>query len=314
METESNWLKVGLILGLLTAAALGFAIWLAESRDAEGPTYEIRFAQSVGGLAEGSSVNLLGVRVGTVAEVNLSSAEPEVVTVRFYLTTDTVVLRRGVAASIDRSLLDGSAKISLEGGTNRDPALAVQPGQSFAVVPVKSGGLLGISDEPADLLVSISSTAQNLSKELDPAGLRSIKETLDEFSRRSRKWEGNVSQVAGQITPADKISAVGDKLARAAQTAETFRQRIEASRDSLRQDLPRRLNDAQGSAESFERSMIQAQPRLRQLADDARQATDDLQSFQEPVRQVGEALTNIGRGGSKTSSLPDYRPIAEKRR
>jgi ABC-type transporter Mla subunit MlaD len=93
-------------------------------------------------LQKGSGVSLLGVPIGRVTEVRLEPANSGLVTVRFVLTRD-VPLRRGVTASIARSLLDGSATISLEGGDIRAPALAGRPGQPFPLVPVKSGGLLG---------------------------------------------------------------------------------------------------------------------------------------------------------------------------
>ena len=64
METRSNWLMVSLVVGLLISAAIGFAAWLTQARDAEGLTYEIHFEQSVDGLQKGSRVNLLGVPVG----------------------------------------------------------------------------------------------------------------------------------------------------------------------------------------------------------------------------------------------------------
>ena len=43
METRSNRLVVGLVMGVLIAAAIGFALWLRPERDEEGLTYQIRF-------------------------------------------------------------------------------------------------------------------------------------------------------------------------------------------------------------------------------------------------------------------------------
>lgn len=37
METRSNWLMVSLIVGVLIAATIGFALWLLEARTARGP-------------------------------------------------------------------------------------------------------------------------------------------------------------------------------------------------------------------------------------------------------------------------------------
>ena len=127
---------VSVVVGLLTAAALSIVLWFLQARAAEGPTYEIRFERSVEGLQNGSGVDLLGVRVGRVTDLRLQPGNPGLVLVRFALTRDAP-LRQGVTASIERSLLDGSATIRLEGGGDRGPLLAAGPGQPFAVVPVK---------------------------------------------------------------------------------------------------------------------------------------------------------------------------------
>lgn len=305
METHSNWLKVSLIVGLLLTAAVGFAFWLLQASDAEGPTYEVRFEQSVGGLLKGSGVTLQGLPVGLVSEVRLDSENPELVIVRFVLTTDTV-LRRGVKASIDRSLLDGSAKLSLSGGTNRDPALAASPGQPFPIVPAKGGGLLG--DGPADLIAKVSSNAESISKRLDPAGLRSIEKHLDDLARRSQTWEGDADRIAEQVTRTDRIGALGDQMAKAGSGAEHLRRRIEGSRESLHDNINRRLNDANRTAVSLGESITRARPRLKQLEDDARHVTETVRSVREPVRRVGDAATRIEQEGLGSTKLPDYVP------
>ena len=68
METRSNWLKVSLVVGLLITAVIGFTLWLIQSREADGATYEVQFKQSVDGVQIGSGVNLLGVPVGKVSQ------------------------------------------------------------------------------------------------------------------------------------------------------------------------------------------------------------------------------------------------------
>lgn len=311
METRSNWLMVSLVVGLLIAAAVGFAHWLGQARDAEGPTYEIRFERSVGGLEKGSGVNLLGVRVGQVTEVRLDRENPGVVTVRFVLTRD-IPIRRGVTASIERSLLDGSATISLEGGDNRAPVLAARPGQPFPVVPVKggSGGLIGGDVDPAALIARISSGTDDLTERLDPAGQRNIEERLAELARRSRSWESDVDRVAGQIAP-NRVDAFGRAAARAAEDAERMRRRLEASRGGIRESITRPLHDAERTSESLGQSISQARPRIRQLEEDAREVTETVRSLREPVRQVGDAAERIDREGLRSSELPDYRPRAE---
>jgi phospholipid/cholesterol/gamma-HCH transport system substrate-binding protein len=309
VETRSHWLMVALVVSLLIAAAIGFAVWLMQPRDVEGATYEIRFERSVGGLREGSGVNLLGVPVGRVTEVRLEPNNPGVVTVRFALTRD-VPLRQGVTASIERSLLDGSATISLEGGDNRAPALAARPGQPFPIVPVKSGGLLGGDLDPANVIARVSSGAESLSNKLDPADQRQIEQRLAELARRSRSWEGEADRVVGQIAQPGKIEAFGRAVARAGDDAERLRRQIESSRGGIRGSLARPLDDAERTAESLGQAMTQARPRIRQLEENAGEMIDTVRSLREPVRQVGDAAQKIDQEGLRSSELPDHRPSA----
>ncbi|WP_198527087.1 MlaD family protein [Sphingomonas sp. Ant20] len=202
---------MSLIVGLLMVTAIGFALWLLQASDAKGPTYEIRFEQSVDGLQPGSAVNLLGVAIGRITEIKVQPKNPDFVTVRFVLTSDTI-LHRGVTASIERSLFDGSAKLSLSGDNNRNPVLAAREGQQFPIVPAKGGGLLG-GGGPADLIAKVSSNAESVSKKLDPVGLRSIEKRLDELARNSQSWTGKVGQVAGRLPQTDRLDAFAKQIA-----------------------------------------------------------------------------------------------------
>lgn len=313
METRSNWLMVSLVVGLLIAAAIAFAVWLMQGRDPDGPTYEVRFERSVAGLQKGSGVSLLGVPIGRVTEVRLEPASPGLVTVRFVLTRDAP-LRRGVTASIVRSLFDGSATISLEGGNNRAPALAARPGQPFPIVPVKSGGLLGGDLDPVKVIARVSTGAESISNKLDPAGQRQIEQRLAELARRSQSWEGDVDRITGQIGQPGKIKAIGRAMARASDDADRLRRRIEGSRGSIRETLAQPVRDAERTAESLGQSISRARPRIRQLEEDAREISERARSLREPVRQIGDAASKIDREGLRSPELPDYDPPEEDRR
>ena len=309
METHSNWLKVSLIVGLLMVTAIGFALWLLQASDAKGPTYEIRFEQSVDGLQPGSAVNLLGVPIGRVTEIQVQPKNPDFVTVRFVLTSDTI-LHRGVTASIERSLFDGSAKLSLSGDNNRNPVLAAREGQPFPIVPPKGGGLLGGGGGPADLIAKVSSNAESVSKKLDPAGLRSIEKRLDELARSSQTWNGKVDRVAGRLPQTERIDALAKQIANTGASAARLRRSLEGSRGDISERLTRSLNAADKSAVSFGQSVSRARPRIRKLEADARQVTGTVRSLRGPVGRVGDAAKRIEQGGLGSTKLPDFKPSA----
>lgn len=293
-------------MGLLIVTAIGFALWLLQASDAKGPTYEIRFEQSVDGLQPGSAVNLFGVAIGRITEINVQPKNPDLVTVRFVLTSDTI-LHRGVTASIERSLFDGSAKLSLSGDNNRNPVLAAREGQPFPIVPAKGGGLLG-GGGPADLIAKVSSNAESVSKKLDPAGLRSIEKRLDELARNSQSWTGKVGQVAGRLPQTDRLDAFAKQIANTGDGATRLRRRIEASRGGFRERISKSLNSAEKSVVSFGQSVSRARPKMRQLEADARQVTETVRSLRGPVGRAGDVAKRIEQGGLGSTKLPDFKP------
>lgn len=312
METRSNRLVVGLVMGVLIAAAIGFALWLRPERDEEGLTYQIRFEQAVDGLRSGSGVNLLGVPVGRVTEIRLEPTNPGLVTVRFVMT-QVVPLRRGVTASISRSLLDGAATISLEGGERGAPSLVAGPGQQFPVVPAKSGSLLGGELDPAGVVAGISSSSESVLKKL-PADQRNIEERLAEIARRSRSWKMDADRLSEQLTRRGRFDASGRTIARVGEDAERLRLRLERSRPRIGDTLSRSLNDAERGAHAIGESISQARPRIGRLEDDIGRATETVRSARDPIRQVGDAARKIDREGLGSSDLPDYLRPAEDRR
>ena len=273
--------------------AIGFALWLLQASDATGPTYEIRFEQSVDGLQPGAAVNLLGVAIGRITEIKVQPTNPDSVTVRFALKSD-MILHRGVTASIERSLFDGSATLSLSGDNNRNPVLAAREGQPFPIVPAKDGGLLG-GGGPADLIAKVSSNAESVSKRLDPAGLRSIEKRLDELARSSQAWNGKVDRVAGRLPRTERIDALAKQIASTGAGAARLRRRLEGSRGEIGERLTRSLNAADKSAVSFGQSVSRARPQIRKLEADARHVTETVRSLQGPVGRAGDVAKRRAR-------------------
>ena len=296
---------VTVVVGLLFVATIAFSLWLGLEGSTEGPTYEIHFEQSVAGLTKGAKVDLLGVPVGRVTQIQIEPANPRLIVVRFVLA-ENVPLRRGVTASIARSLLDGTAVISLQGGDRNAPALVARAGQPFAIVPANNGGGIGGDLDPSALVAQESSGIESLSSKLDPAGQRQIENQLAALARRSRSWEKEV----GQATVAPRsgtVEAVGDRLARVGEGAEKLRLRVDSSHGKLRRSLLRQTTGARRAAESIGKSISAAQPAVRQLGEDAKDVAHGVGSLRGQVRKISDVAEKIDQTGMRSSTLPDHR-------
>ncbi|MFV1919675.1 MlaD family protein [Sphingomonas sp. MJ1 (PH-R8)] len=310
METKSNWLAVGVVVTLLVSTLLLVVIWFYQAQNANGPTYEIRFKQSVSGLEKGAAVKVQGVPIGRVTEVRLNPSDPASAITRLAITEPVPILE-GTRASIERSLLDGSATLSLDLGRGKHPLLAV-PGEPLPVIPEKSSSLLGGGSDPAALIARISTSADAVSERLDADGLSEIEKDLTRTARESNAWQSNAGRVAGQLTRSDKIAALGRTIERAGNEATRLRRSMEVSRGALGTRLRWQLKRADESASAIGEALERRRPAIRRLDDEQRELQQTFKSLRNPIRRVGEAAERLSTDGIQSRGLPDYHPTREK--
>ena len=90
METRANYLLVGSFVLLMLAGLAGFVIWLAKFQfETAFDRFDVRFAGTVTGLAEGGPVRFRGVRVGEVTAIGIDAEDPGMVTVTIEVAAAT---------------------------------------------------------------------------------------------------------------------------------------------------------------------------------------------------------------------------------
>ena len=185
------------------------------------------FTSSVGGLARGSSVEVFGLRVGTVTDVRLvidpnSSAlrarvafnlQPERVFSEEELRTqkDTRVItdqlvRAGMRAVLESSnFITGQKDISLQYIPNAGPAAVGQEGSAM-LLPSQSGGIDGITTSLADITAKLDripfeDIGQNLSNLL-----KSVNRTVSgpDLQNALRRLSDTLSDVQSLVRHTDR--------------------------------------------------------------------------------------------------------------
>ena len=117
METHARYFLIGMFSLSVLAVLLLFALWLGKlelGRDYQD--YDIRFEESVAGLAKGGLVQFQGVQVGEVRKLKLDPVDPRVVIVRVRMTEQTPI-KTDTKAQLSFTGLTGVAVIELIGGT-----------------------------------------------------------------------------------------------------------------------------------------------------------------------------------------------------
>ncbi len=116
METHARHFLIGMFTLALAALLLLFALWLGKLElGKDYQEYDIRFEESVAGLAKGGLVQFQGVQVGEVRKLKLDPRDSRVVIVRVRTGEETPI-KTDTKAQLSFTGLTGVAVIELIGG------------------------------------------------------------------------------------------------------------------------------------------------------------------------------------------------------
>jgi phospholipid/cholesterol/gamma-HCH transport system substrate-binding protein len=117
METHARFFLIGLFSLVVTALLILFVLWLGRLQlDREFQEYDVRFNESVAGLAVGGIVQYHGIQIGEVRKLSLDPEDPREVSVRVRVGADTPI-KTDTKAQLSYTGLTGVAVVELFGGT-----------------------------------------------------------------------------------------------------------------------------------------------------------------------------------------------------
>ncbi len=312
METRSNILFVGTVVGALLLALAVFLIWLA--RPARDETlHQIYFDTSVAGLRAGSPVTLSGVPVGSVRSVSLVPEVPGRVRVMVSLQ-EAAANAPGLKASIESSFVTGDAHVTLDSSDQPERRGVYADRSGTPTIPAATGGGL-LSGNAQQTIGKVAEGIRTLNDGLTPARRAEISAELAAFERRSAQLAADASRIG------DEVGSARRQIGRYGREAERWGQNADA--------LERKLRDgsAAGPLRSARASLARAREALTDVdagAGDARdrvraatrqidkvtQAVRDVRADVDPVRRGVEQVEREGLGGKP--ELPDYEPDRSK--
>ncbi|TIX51295.1 MlaD family protein [Alteraurantiacibacter aquimixticola] len=315
METRANHVWVGIVTLLLLAGLAVFFVWLARLGNADRKEYDIFFQQSVGGLANGSSVAFAGVPVGQVSEIELWPRDPEYVRVRIRVEDDVPILI-GTTASISFSFT-GVSTLNLDGARRGAPEITCETTdcpEGVPIIPTAGGAIDEILSSAPLLLERLATLTDRLTRVLDDDNQESIAGILRntdrisaELASASPEIRATMQQLQGTLEQSTAtLAAFEDTL----QSADAL---LENDGAAISQDLRNTLQSARAAADSLETTLKNVEPMTRQLNEQtlpAAQATmQDLRRTSETLRNLTETIESEGAGSLLGSRpLPEYEP------
>jgi phospholipid/cholesterol/gamma-HCH transport system substrate-binding protein len=313
METRHNHVLVGAITFVLIVALFAFVLWLARFSRADTAEYDIFFAQSVAGLAVGSSVSFSGVPVGQVRRIALMPEAPQFIRVRVELQPDTPVLE-GTTASLTSVGFTGVTEVQLS-GSMKGQAPLTEPGPfGVPVIPATQGGLGQLLESAPQLLERASTLLARLNAVFDDDNRARFAKVIDNFERVSGDIAAEGPALRAAIreaqTTLEAASRAAASLERTSDSANrlltedgkplvTELQRAVVTAEATLARVDKLANAAQPGVDSL---ATQTVPQVNQLVADLRDVSQQMGALAAKLDEDPIAAMTGGR------PLPDYRP------
>ncbi|KWV90342.1 MlaD family protein [Erythrobacter sp. YT30] len=315
METRANHLWVGAVTLVLLAALAAFIIWIARLGQGEQREYDILFAQSVSGLANGSEVSFAGVPVGQVANIALSKDDPEFVRVRVRVKDDVPILV-GTTATIQASFT-GVSTILLDGARKDAPAITCETTacpEGRPIIPAGRGGFGEIVANAPLLLERLATLTEQLNIILGPENQEELAGILQNSNRLTKELADAAPRLEGTFAELEvALKEAGEALDAFEKVTLTTDKLINEEGSALSEELRGTLASANQAAASLAATLEDTRPAARALRETTLPAAEatlqDLRTTSRSLRAITERLESEGVGslvGGQT--LPDYEP------
>jgi len=313
METRSNHVLVGAVSLALLAGLLIFIVWLAGLSNKAEKCFDIYFAQGVGGLNKGSSVNFQGVPVGQIEKISLLPDRPEFVWVRIKVDAQTPILQ-GTTAQIKGVGFTGVSEIALEGAVKGARALTQVGPQGCPVIPASSGGLGALLNSAPELIDRIQRLTERLTELLSDKNQNAVSDILENVDKTTRVLAERAPDLADAVGDA-RIAArqAGIAAQRWGQVADSTNRLINEQGQPAAEDLRRSIASVQKAADNLDAMIADARPGIQNFSKstlpEANRLVRDLRDLSDSLRQFSDRLNNDGAlGVLGPEKLPDYKP------
>jgi phospholipid/cholesterol/gamma-HCH transport system substrate-binding protein len=315
METKANHLWVGAItLGLLVALA-AFIVWIARLNQGASNEYDILYAQSVSGLANGSQVAYAGVPVGQVVDIALSEEDPEFVRVRIKVRDDVAILV-GTEATIQSSFT-GVSTILLDGARKDAPAITCETTacpEDRPLIPAKDGGINALLNNAPLLLERLATLTENLNILLGPENQENLSGILANSNRMTDELADAAPRLETTLAELETtLREAGEALDAFETATESTDRLINQEGASLAAELRGTLSSANSAAAALAATLEDTRPAARALRETTLPAAEatlqDLRATSRSLRAITDRIENQGAGSLLGGdNLPDYEP------
>lgn len=291
MEAEAKYTLVGVIVLLVTALLVLGLFWLGGWADTiTYRHYTIYFGhQSMDGLDVNSAVKMRGIKVGVVADLDLSSEAQGGVRVTINVDEHTPV-RQGAQAYIKRNVVTGLATLEIVNGEGGSPLLSEVPkGEKYPVIAEGSSDLDKVATAVSRMAENGAEALDKMNSVLTEQNRKALSQTLANLKDLSDFMVQNKRSVAETIqslhAAVDEFRAVGASISQA--VAKT-----DGSIQGVSKEASVALKQAILTMENMQRETSAISHKLQALSDTS---TVEITAIGRDVRTASDAVTVASR-------------------
>ncbi len=287
MNTNINYVAVGIFVIVLTIAAISGVLWLSAGFGrVQYDNYVAYVGESVSGLNVNAPVKYRGVDVGFVREIGLRPDNPQEVRLLMAIEDGTPV-KEDTIAILSVQGLTGIAFIDLTGGDPHSPLLQAEPGAEYPEIETGPSLLARLDAAASQMFTNIERVSDSMTAMLNEENQRAFREALISI----RDFTARLEQVLDDRN-AQRLTESLEALHRVSTTLASNADEMDRILDNMAdgsEDLPRAIaglermsKSLQGAGEQFTATMKDTQTEVRylsqQLAPDAAAALTDLRT------------------------------------
>jgi phospholipid/cholesterol/gamma-HCH transport system substrate-binding protein len=202
MEKSARYTLIGAFTLACLLGGFGFVYWIKSVGGlGQREVYNVRFEQSVSGLAVGANVLFNGIRAGAVARIELEPNDPKRVTATISMDPGTPI-RADTQVDITYQGLTGAAAIALKGVSVQAPRLTSENGQPPLLIAGPDVGR-SLSESAQKTLSRIDDVLNQNAKPLNTAitGIAAFADMLGRNSQRVEGLIGGLENLTGSGAP-----------------------------------------------------------------------------------------------------------------
>ena len=296
--------RVGVFV-IVSLLVLGATVYFVRTaQDVRGQVVYTTYLRQAGGIASGTPVLFAGIRVGQIASVRPSAADPTRIEITFAVKAGTPVNAESIAR-VGSVTLMSSPTLFLTGGSNNARRLGpgeVVPSQEAISANEIAARLATLADSANDVMALLKhevpavtgearATLANLREISGPKNQKHVESILAELNTMVRRESPKIEHITERLTAlaghADELVVSAGPLVANLDHAVT---NVSTTVDAVREPLTNDLAELQRTLENG-RALIDSVRRVvGDNEDDIQQTMGSLRTASENVRLLSETL------------------------